>query len=186
MTFLSTGPIENNAVSGARPTQSVTLRIDNRSDSEASIVSIQGYYMSGGIRNLYVSQSLNLAANQVVTISYFADLDAFEFLFTTSSPSPADDPVQISFWGKSSTGQLVAAHRLVSSELLGEVPGITGATGATGETGATGATGVTGATGETGATGATGVTGATGETGATGATGAAGATGVTGATGETG
>lgn len=47
MSFLSTGPIENNPVGGVRPTQQVTLRIDNRSDTTASTVSIQGYYMSG-------------------------------------------------------------------------------------------------------------------------------------------
>ncbi|WP_198536524.1 collagen-like protein, partial [Paenibacillus sp. DMB5] len=172
MSFLSTGPIENNPVGGVRPTQMVTVRVDNRSDTNASTVSIQGYYMSGGTRVLYVSQALNIAANQVVTVNYFADLDAFEFTFTTPTAPPASDPVQISLWGKSSTGQLVTAHRLVSAELLGETAGITGPAGATGATGAPGATGATGAgvTGETGATGVTGATGATGETGATGAT----------------
>ncbi|MGC5773952.1 exosporium glycoprotein BclB-related protein [Paenibacillus pabuli] len=61
-----------------------------------------------------------------------------------------DDPIQVSVWGKSSTGSLVTAHRLVSSELLGEIPSITGATGPAGTTGVTGATGTTGATGAAG------------------------------------
>ncbi|MBW4081128.1 exosporium glycoprotein BclB-related protein [Paenibacillus sp. S150] len=184
MSFLSTGPVENNAVSGVRPTQSVTVRIDNRSNAEASIVQMQGYYMSGGMRILYVSESLNISPNQVITNSYFADLDAFEFTFTTSAA--VDDPIQVSLWGKSSTGSLVTAHRLVSSELLGEVPSITGATGATGATGDPGATGATGATGDAGAAGATGATGDAGAAGATGATGDPGATGATGATGDAG
>ncbi|MDP9699249.1 BclB C-terminal domain-containing protein [Paenibacillus intestini] len=194
MSFLSTGPIENNAVSGVRPTQSVTVRIDNRSEVTSSTVQIQGYYMSGGLRVLYVSESLDIAPNQVITNNYFANLDAFEFTFTTTAT--VNDPLQVSVWGKSSTGSLVTAHRLVSSELLGETPsmtGVTGATGATGATGVTGAQGVTGATGPTGATGATGATGpagatggATGATGTTGATGATGLAGVTGATGATG
>ncbi|MDM5276307.1 exosporium glycoprotein BclB-related protein [Paenibacillus silvae] len=184
MSFLSTGPIENNAVSGVRPTQSVTVRIDNRSDATASTVLIQGYYMSGGTRIQYVSQTFDIAPNQVITNNYFADLDAFEFTFTTTAQF--NDPVQISVWGKSSTGSLVTAHRLVSSELLGEILGTTGATGATGATGVAGATGPTGATGVAGTTGPTGATGVAGATGPTGATGVAGATGPTGATGVSG
>ena len=170
MSFLSTGPIENNAVNGVRPTQTVTIRIDNRSDVTASSVQIQGYYMNGGLRVLYVSESFDIAPNQVVTNNYFANFDAFEFTFTTTTT--VNDPIQVSVWGKSSTGSLVTAHRLVSSELLGDIPGITGVTGATG---APGATGVTGATGAPGATGVTGATGAPGTTGVTGATGTAGA-----------
>lgn len=100
MVLLSTGPVENNLVGGVRPTQRVTVRIDNRSDVQASTVSVQGYYMLGGVRNLYVSESINVAANQVITTSYYADLDAFEFIFITPSESPADDPIQVSLWGK--------------------------------------------------------------------------------------
>ncbi|MGG4479600.1 collagen-like triple helix repeat-containing protein, partial [Paenibacillus illinoisensis] len=193
MSFLSTGPIENNAVNGVRPTQTVTIRIDNRSDVTASSVQIQGYYMNGGLRVLYVSESFDIAPNQVVTNSYFANFDSFEFTFTTTTT--VNDPIQVSVWGKSSTGSLVTAHRLVSSELLGDIPGLTGVTGATGSPGATGvtgatgspgATGVTGATGSPGATGVTGATGSPGATGVTGATGSPGATGVTGATGSPG
>lgn len=98
MSFLSTGPIENNAVSGVRPTQSVTVRIDNRSDATVSTVLIQGYYMSGGTRIQYVSQTFDIAPNQVITNNYFANLDAFEFTFTTTAQF--NDPVQISVWGR--------------------------------------------------------------------------------------
>jgi len=195
---LSTGPIENNLVGGVRPTQLVTLKIVNQSDDTPSTVQVEGYYMNG-TRTLYVSEQVNLAPNQVVNRDYYANFDSFEFLFTT--PITIDDPIQISVWGKSSTGQLVTAHRLVYSELYGENIGITGATGATGATGSVGATGATGAgvtgatgagaTGATGSAGATGATGSTGETatataGATGATGTAGATGATGSAGATG
>ncbi|WP_405173329.1 exosporium glycoprotein BclB-related protein [Paenibacillus sp. FSL H8-0260] len=195
MSQLSTGPIENNLVGGVRPTQLVTLKIVNQSDDTPSTVQVEGYYMNG-TRTLYVSEQVNLAPNQVVNRDYYANFDSFEFLFTT--PITIDDPIQISIWGKSSTGQLVTAHRLVYSELYGENIGITGATGATGSVGATGATGAgvtgatgagaTGATGSAGATGATGSTGVTGATGAgaTGATGSVGATGTTGSTGATG
>ncbi|MBE7681209.1 exosporium glycoprotein BclB-related protein [Paenibacillus sp. P13VS] len=184
MSFLSTGPIENNAVNGVRPTQTVTIRIDNRSDVTASSVQIQGYYMNAGLRVLYVSESFDIAPNQVVTNNYFANFDSFEFTFTTTTT--VNDPIQVSVWGKSSTGSLVTAHRLVSSELLGDIPGLTGATGATGAPGATGVTGATGAPGSTGVTGATGTPGSTGVTGATGAPGSTGVTGATGTPGSTG
>ncbi|OME45529.1 exosporium glycoprotein BclB-related protein [Paenibacillus odorifer] len=185
MSQLSTGPIENNLVGGVRPTQLITLKIVNQSDDTPSTVQVEGYYMNG-TRTLYVSELVNVAPNQVITNDYYANFDSFEFLFTT--PTMIDDPIQISVWGKSSTGQLVTAHRLVYSELYGENIGITGATatGSTGVTGATGSTGVTGATGSTGATGATGSAGATGATGTAGVTGATGSAGVTGATGTAG
>ena len=189
MSYLSTGPIENNLVSGERPTQLVTIKLVNQSDVTASLIQVEGYYMNG-TRTLYVSELHTVGPNEVLTNDYYANFDSFEFSFTT--PTLIDDPIQVSVWGKSSTGQLVTAHRLVYSELYGEnigYSGATGATGATGDTGATGSTGATGAAGSagvTGATGSAGVTGATGSAGATGATGSAGATGATGSAGATG
>jgi BclB C-terminal domain-containing protein len=186
LSHLSTGPIENNLVSGERPTQLVTIKLVNQSDVTTSTVQIEGYYMNG-TRTLYVSELHTVGPNEAQTNDYYANFDSFEFIFTT--PTLVDDPIQVSVWGKSSTGQLVTAHRLVYSELYGENIGFTGATGATGDTGATGATGDTGATGTAGATGATGsagATGATGTAGVTGATGTAGATGATGTAGATG
>ncbi|WP_241156684.1 hypothetical protein [Bacillus sp. FJAT-42376] len=138
-----------------------------------------------GTRTEYVTNLFSLGPNQVVTKTFFADVDGFEFVFTTSGLG--EQQTEISVWGKNSAGELVTAHRLVSDELLGSESGATGATGAVGSTGATGLTGATGPTGAgaTGATGAVGSTGATGPTGA-GATGATGAVGSTGATGPTG
>ncbi|MEK5030392.1 exosporium glycoprotein BclB-related protein [Paenibacillus sp. FSL R7-0302] len=185
MSFLSTGPIENNRVNGVRPTTQVTVRIDNRSDTTASTITVKGYYLSGGVRNLYVSEANNVNPNQSVTKTYFADLDAFEFTFVTSVT--ADDPIQVSVWGKSSTGALVTAHRLVSEELLGEGSGTAGTTGPAGATGPAGPAGATGPAGPAGATGPAGSGGgATGETGPVGATGPTGVTGATGNVGETG
>ncbi|MEK5435736.1 exosporium glycoprotein BclB-related protein [Paenibacillus sp. FSL R5-0923] len=183
MSYLSTGPIENNLVSGERPTQLVTIKLVNQSDVTASLIQVEGYYMNG-TRTLYVSELHTVGPNEVLTNDYYANFDSFEFSFTT--PTLIDDPIQVSVWGKSSTGQLVTAHRLVYSELYGENIGYSGATGATGDTGATGSTGATGAAGSAGVTGATGSAGATGATGSAGATGATGSAGVTGATGSAG
>ena len=117
MSIFSTGPIENNPVSGVRPTQQVTIKIDNKSSVDSSTVSIQGFALNG-TRTLYVSELVSLAPNQVVTKNYFANLNAFEFVFVTGGA--AEDDTDISVWGKNSAGQLVTAHRLVSSELLNE------------------------------------------------------------------
>ncbi|WP_246318262.1 BclA C-terminal domain-containing protein [Paenibacillus taichungensis] len=188
MAILSTGPIENNisGVTGTRPTQFVTVKIDNRDSIDVYSVLLLGYYLDG-VRTLYVEEMFNVLPNQVVTKDYNANFDAFEFIFSTADLAAPE--AQISVWGKDAEGELVTAHRLVSQELLSDAlstTGVTGATGVTGVTGATVVTGGTGNTGVTGGTGATGVTGATGSTGVTGATGATGDTGVTGVTGDTG
>ncbi|WP_434751325.1 collagen-like triple helix repeat-containing protein [Paenibacillus amylolyticus] len=197
MAVLLTGPIDNSPVNGVRPTQTVSIKIDNVNSVTTAIVLIQGYVLSA-TRSLYVSEQISLLPNAVVTRNYYADLDSFEYVITVTGSTP--DDILLSLWGKNSAGALIAAHRLVNSEWTGSdntagVTGVTGATGATGTTGspgvsgATGATGTTGATGVTGATGSTGLsgpTGVTGDTGATGTTGTTGATGLTGATGSTG
>ncbi|NQX45829.1 hypothetical protein HQN87_10840 [Paenibacillus tritici] len=115
MAILSTGPIENNAVSGVRPTQTVTVRILKRNAPGGSAVTIQGYVL-GATRTLYVSETINVNPNEVVTRNYFADLDGYEFIFTVGDADVED--VEISVWGKTSTGQLVNAHRVVSHEQL--------------------------------------------------------------------
>ena len=159
MAILSTGPVENNIVisTGVRPTQAVTVKIDGRNTTEDFDVLIQGYSLNG-FRTLYVEEQISVAPFQVITKNYYADLDAFEFVFSTTGIALSE--AQLSVWGKNNEGGLVAAHRLVSQELLGEYgTGITGATGATGLPGDIGATGATGLAGITGATGLTGATG---------------------------
>jgi hypothetical protein len=113
MAILSTGPIENNPVSGVRPTQQVTIRLVSRTAVDSVTVSVQGYVLST-TRTLYVSEMISVAPNEAVTRNYFADLDAFEFVFGTSSE--AAEEVGISVWGKQTTGQLVDAHRVVEHE----------------------------------------------------------------------
>ncbi|WP_184186737.1 hypothetical protein [Paenibacillus sp. JGP012] len=82
----------------------------------------------------------------MITKDFDANFDAVEFNFTMGDAAVAD--AKISVWGRDQNGELVTAHRLVSSELIGagnNTTGETGATGATGETGVSGATGATGA-----------------------------------------
>ncbi|MRN56178.1 hypothetical protein [Paenibacillus monticola] len=114
MAILATGPIENSAVGGIRPTQQVTVKVINRDVVNTSTVLIQGYVLDG-TRTLYVSEAFLMAANGVLTRNYFANLDAFEFIFTTGGAAEAQ--VEISVWGKQASGQLVDAHRIVVEEL---------------------------------------------------------------------
>lgn len=116
MAILSTGPIENRPVGGIRPTQQVTVKMDNNDSTNSSTVLVQGYYLNG-TRTLYVLETVLLTPNEVATRNYFANFDAFKFIFTISGP--AAESTEISVWGKSASGQLVTAHRLVSDELLG-------------------------------------------------------------------
>jgi len=113
MAILSTGPIENNPVSGVRPTQQVTIRLVSRAAVDSLTVSVQGYVLST-TRTLYVSEVISIAPNEVVTRNYFADLDAYEFVFETSIDGVED--VGVSVWGKQASGQLVEAHRVVAHE----------------------------------------------------------------------
>ncbi|GGH56250.1 hypothetical protein GCM10008014_26670 [Paenibacillus silvae] len=114
MATLVTGPIENNISGGSRPTQQVTIQIVNSDPTNTSTVLIQGYVLDG-TRNLYVLQSVNLIPGQFFSQTYFADLNGYEFVFTTSGAAAAS--TEISIWGKSSSGQLVTAHRIVLHEL---------------------------------------------------------------------
>ncbi|WFR65126.1 hypothetical protein P9222_14620 [Paenibacillus amylolyticus] len=113
MSILSTGPIENNPVSGTRPTQQVTIQLTSRANANAITVSIQGYVLSTA-RTLYVNEVISIAPNEAVTRNYFADLDAFEFVFVTDPEGVG--AVGISVWGKQASGQLVDAHRVVEHE----------------------------------------------------------------------
>ncbi|WP_091016644.1 MULTISPECIES: collagen-like triple helix repeat-containing protein [Paenibacillus] len=194
MAILLTGPIDNSPVNGVRPTQIVSIKVENQSVVNAATILVQGYSLITN-RALYVSEQFTILPGAVATRTYFADLNSFEYVITVTGATPED--ILVSFWGKNTVGSLVAAHRLVYSELFGSenfngatgatgVTGVTGSTGATGTTGATGLTGVTGATGLTGAIGASGNTGTTGVTGVTGPTGSTGPTGATGITGSTG
>lgn len=120
MAILSTGPIENNAVNGVRPTVQVTVKIDNRDAVNPSAILIQGYDLTL-TRTLYVSELITVSPDEVITRNYFANLDAYEFVFTTEGL--AELQTEVSVWGKDSAGRLVTAHRLVSAELLGAEEG---------------------------------------------------------------
>ncbi|WP_339299814.1 hypothetical protein MKY92_06665 [Paenibacillus sp. FSL R5-0623] len=115
MAVLSTGPIENNLSGGSRPTQQVTILIVNTDSVNSSNVLIEGYFLNG-TRTLYVLQSVNLTPGQVFSQTYYANLDGYEYVFTTSGN--AASLTEISAWGKNNTGQLETAHRLVLNELL--------------------------------------------------------------------
>ncbi|MCM3782554.1 hypothetical protein M3231_06190 [Neobacillus mesonae] len=112
--LFTTGPIENKAVNGTRLTQQVTITIENKDAVYLGVISIQGFVL-GTTRTLYVLDTFSIGVNSVVTRTFFANLDSFEFKINTSGA--AEESIEVSAWGKDSTGSLVAAHRLISSEL---------------------------------------------------------------------
>jgi hypothetical protein len=114
MAILTTGPIVNTPISGVRLTQTVTIKIVNNDPVNTSTVLIEGYYLNG-TRTLYVLESVPLGPGEVITRNHYANFDGYEFLFTTSGD--AAKQTEISVWGKDANGELVDAHRLVSSEL---------------------------------------------------------------------
>ena len=119
MAQLTTGLIDNPAVSGVRPTSNLAVRIAN-DDTVAATILIRGYFVSGTTKTLYAEDLLSLAAGEVVNKTYFAQFDAFEFQFNPSSAA-----VEISAWGKDTSGNLIAAHRVLPAELasIGPVNG---------------------------------------------------------------
>ena len=112
----TTGLFENTPVEGVRPTASIAVLIVNH-DIVGVTVQILGYYLSGTTNVLYVSELFILNPGEVTTRNYYAQFNAFEFQFETSS-----QVVVISVWGKDSTGNLVAAHRVLPSEFKSLIP----------------------------------------------------------------
>lgn len=111
MALLTTGLIENTAVSGVRPSSTLTVLITNNDTVSASI-QIEGFFQSGTTKVKYVEELFSLTAGNVAQRSYFAEFDAFEFKFTVSS-----EAVNVSAWGKDSAGNLTTAQRVVSQEV---------------------------------------------------------------------
>ncbi|MDH6373232.1 hypothetical protein M2444_005062 [Paenibacillus sp. PastF-3] len=118
MALFSTGPIDNSPILGIRQTQIVTVKVVNRDSLNPYNLVIQGFFLNGS-RTMYVNETVNLTPNQVLTRNYFADLDAFEFVFATLEEVEAQ--VGISVWGKQASGQLVDPHRVVAWEKHAEI-----------------------------------------------------------------
>ncbi|MEK5057013.1 hypothetical protein MHB81_01390 [Paenibacillus sp. FSL H7-0326] len=91
----------------------MTIRLVSRAAMDTLTVSVQGYALST-TRTLYISEVISIAPNEVVTRNYYADLDAYEFVFETNAEGVEE--VGISVWGKQASGQLVETHRVVTHE----------------------------------------------------------------------
>jgi hypothetical protein len=118
MALFSTGPMDNSPILGIRQTQIVTVKVVNRDSLNPYNLVIQGFVLNGS-RTMYVNEMVNLSPNQVLTRNYFADLNAFEFVFATLEEVEAQ--VGISVWGKQASGQLVDSHRVVAWEKHAEI-----------------------------------------------------------------
>jgi len=111
MALLTTGLFENAAVSGIRPSSTLSVLISNN-DTISVTVQIEGFFQSGTTKVMYVQELFTLTAGNVAQRSYYANFEAFEFQFTVSS-----EAVNVSAWGKDPAGNLTTAQRVVAQEL---------------------------------------------------------------------
>lgn len=111
MALLTTGLIDNTPVMGVRPSSSISLWMSNDGATEATVL-VKGYYQTGNNKIQYVEELVNIGSGGVVFRNYFANLDALEYWFDSSSLD-----VAISLWGRDSAGNLTVAHRVVAQEV---------------------------------------------------------------------
>jgi len=111
MALLTTGLFENVAVSGVRPSSTLSVMISN-DDTISVSIQIEGFFQSGTTKVKYVEDSFTLTTGTVAQRNYYAQFDAFEFQFIVSSQA-----VNVSAWGKDTAGNLTPAHRVVAKEV---------------------------------------------------------------------
>lgn len=112
MAVLTTGVVENSRVLGIRPSSTLTIRIRNK-DLINAVIQINGFYLSGTEKIEYVLDSVTLAPGAVIDTNHYAQFDAFEFRFITSS-----DAVEILAWGKNDVGNMTAVYHMHSVEII--------------------------------------------------------------------
>ncbi|HBW34992.1 YncE family protein [Desulfosporosinus sp. BICA1-9] len=124
MAQITTGLIENTKVSGVRPSSTFSVRISN-ADSVTANIRINGFYWNGITKTEYVLDLLTLAPGEAADRNYYAQFDAFEFRFVTST-----DAVEISTRGKDAAGNMTVVHSMLPAELFSTgMEGIAGAPG---------------------------------------------------------
>ncbi|TGE35375.1 YncE family protein [Desulfosporosinus fructosivorans] len=111
MDLLTTGLIKNNEVSGIRPSLTFSVRISN-ADSVSANIRINGFYWLETTKTEYVLDIVTVAPGEVATRDYYANFDASEFRFATSS-----EALEISAWGKDAAGNATVVHSLLPGEL---------------------------------------------------------------------
>jgi len=111
MPLLTTGLFENAAVSGVRPSSTLSVVISN-DDITSVAIQIEGFFQSGTTKVKYVEELFTLTAGSVAKRNYFAQFNVFEFQFTVSS-----EAVEVTAWGKDATGNLTTPHRVVAQEV---------------------------------------------------------------------
>ncbi|SDW96493.1 hypothetical protein [Paenibacillus sp. CF384] len=113
MPFLSTGPVANHAVGAIDRVQQLVVRMVNRDLINMSTVLVEGFYLNGD-RTMYVYELVSLLPNQTFMKVNYADFDAYEYQFTIGGDGA--NQTEISAWGKTGTGRLVDAQRLIAVE----------------------------------------------------------------------
>lgn len=110
MASLTTGLIENNKVSGVRPCKMLLVRFSNK-DLVSTKIRIDGYYWFKTNKKEYVLDYIILAPGEVADKSFYAEFDAFEFLFISSS-----DAFEVSVWGADNTGRKTMKYNVLPQQ----------------------------------------------------------------------
>jgi hypothetical protein len=113
LAILSSGQIVNHPVGGVNPNQQVIVKMENYDSVNSAIVFVQGYYLNGA-PTLYILERVSIPPNETVMRKYFANYDAFEFVFITNVH--ATESTGISIWKEDMSRKLVTAYYLVSHE----------------------------------------------------------------------
>ncbi|MEL1135725.1 YncE family protein [Desulfitobacterium sp. THU1] len=116
MTVWTTGEIRNPVVAGLRQIATLSVRYRNAS-SQPAVVEIRGYYFERNARIEYVMDSMTLIPGEVKDTQHYAQFDAWEFRFMTTS-----DDVGINVWGKNRVGNMIATYPVcrVDNSLVGQ------------------------------------------------------------------
>lgn len=126
MASWTTGLIKNTEVLGGRQSSTFSVQLTN-ADPLSANVRINGFYWTGATKSEYVLDIVTLGPRDVVIRDYYAQFDALEFGFVTSS-----DALEVSVCGKDAVGTVTTAHYLLPAELMP-----TGMQGSGGEPGVT-------------------------------------------------
>ena len=111
MPYLTTGLIDNAAVTSERQSSKISIEISNE-DTSTVAIQIEGFLQSGATKVKYVDEFFILTAGTLALRNYYTLFDAFEFKFFVSSQA-----VNVSVWGKDASGNLTTTYRVTAEEV---------------------------------------------------------------------
>ncbi|HBV85237.1 MAG TPA: YncE family protein [Desulfosporosinus sp.] len=112
MASLTTGLIENIRATGVHLCSTLSVTVENK-DLITNTIRVNGYYWDRATKKEYVLDLLTLAPGEVVVHNYFAQFEALEFSFISSS-----DSLEITVWGKNDAGKSTMNYSVLPAQLF--------------------------------------------------------------------